>query len=79
MDPTGAKNSIKGGVLVALGVIVLLLGTATGSATAMLAIAVAALFAIGSGFLRGMWRNTMLVITFAAATATMFAIAITKL
>ena len=47
MNTTPAANSRKNGIVSAIGILVLLLGTATGSAYVMLAMAVVAMLLIG--------------------------------
>ena len=78
MDPTRVTNSRKDGIVTAIGVLVLLLGTATGNAYAMLVMAIIALAVIAIFYRQRLSRNVLLVILTAAVTAATVAIGITN-
>jgi hypothetical protein len=79
MNPPPVTDSRKDTITAAIGVLVLLLGTATGNAWAMLAMSVVALVVMTVLYRRGPGRNTIRVILVAAATAFVVAIAISRL
>jgi O-antigen ligase len=76
MNTTRATNSRKGGIVAAIGLLVLLLGTATGNAYMMLAMAISALAIIAIVYRGKLGRGAMLAITAATATAITVAFAI---
>jgi hypothetical protein len=79
MNPPPVTDSRKDTIAAAIGVLVLLLGTATGNAWAMLAMSVVALAVMVILYRRGPGRNTIRVILVAAATAFVVAIAVSRL
>ena len=79
MNPTPLSNSLKNGIVAAIGLLVLLIGTATGNAYVMLAMAIIALLAI-TMLVREHLRGNVLFAIFATAVAAfVVAMAIAKL
>jgi hypothetical protein len=74
-----ADNSKLNGIVTALGILVLVIGTASGNAYVMLAMAVAALAGIAIVSRRAMGWRALVAMTAAAATAFAVAIGITSL
>jgi hypothetical protein len=72
-------ESRRDSIAAAIGVLVLLIGTATGNAYAMLAMSVVALAVMVVLYRRGLSRNMIRAIIVAAATAIVVAIAISRL
>ncbi len=79
MNSPPATESRKDSIVTAIGVLVLLLGTATGNAWVMLAMSVVALAVMAVLYRRGPGRNTIRVILVAAATAFVVAFAVSRL
>jgi uncharacterized membrane protein YhaH (DUF805 family) len=78
-NKTPGHHSTRSGIVCAIGVIVLLLGTATDSAVAMLALAAMGLALILVGCLPGSQRKIALIVTAATAIATLSAFVASKL
>lgn len=78
MNPANTADSRKGGLVAAIGVFVLLLGTATGNAHAMLIMAMIALVVISIIYRQQLDRNALVATIVAAAVATAVAIAIAR-
>jgi hypothetical protein len=79
MNQTPATDSRKDSIIAVIGVLVLLIGTATGNAWAMLAMSVVALVVMAVLYRRGLGRNMIRAIIVAAATAFVVAIAVSRL
>jgi hypothetical protein len=79
MDQLPAPNTRKDTIAAAVGVLVLLLGTATGNAWVMLAMSLVALAVMAFLYRRGLGRNMIRAIIVAAATAFVVAFAIDRL
>ena len=79
MNTTPAKTSSKSGIVTAIGVLVLLLGTATGNAYVLLVMSIVALAVIGIFYRHELSRIAWMVMLVAVATAVAVAFAITKL
>ena len=79
MNTTPTSDSRRNGIIGAIGVLVLLLGTATGNAYAILTMAIVALVAIVIFFRQRLGRNVIFAMTAAAATAIGIAVAMTKM
>jgi len=79
MNAPPVTNSRTDSIAAAIGVLVLLIGTATGNAWAMLAMAVVALAALAVMYRRGIGRNIVRAMILAAATAIVVAIAISRI
>ena len=77
MNTTPATNSHATGIVTAVGLMVLLLGTATGNAYAMLLMSIVALVAITIFYRKILGRKLFLVTVFAAAMAAAVVFAIT--
>jgi hypothetical protein len=78
-QPTPVTDSRKDSIAAAIGVLVLLIGTATGNAYAMLAMSVVALAVMVILYRRGLSRNMIRAIIVAAAMAIVLAIAVSRL
>jgi hypothetical protein len=78
MNTKPATYSRKEGIVTAIGVLVLLLGTATGNAYAMLAMAVVALATITVFYGEELGRKILLAMALAAGIATVVALAIAR-
>jgi O-antigen ligase len=78
MNPTRLSDSQKDGIVAAIAVLVLLVGTATGNAYLMLAMAIAALLVISILVRQSLWRNLLLAM-FGAAIGAVVTVAIMKL
>jgi hypothetical protein len=72
-------NSRKDGIVTAIGVLVLVIGTATGNAYVMLALAVVALVVLAVFFRKRVGRTALLAMAVSAVTVAAVAAAITKL
>jgi len=79
MNTPPVTNSRTDSIAAAIGVLVLLIGTATGNAWAMLTMAVVALAALAVMYRRGIGRNLVRAMILAAATAIVVAIAISRI
>ncbi|HWB10264.1 MAG TPA: hypothetical protein VG826_13620 [Pirellulales bacterium] len=78
MNPTRPSSLDRNGIVVAVGVLVLLIGTATGNAYLMLAMAVVALLVTTVLVRQRLWYHVLLA-TFAAVIAALAVLAIMKL
>ena len=78
MNPTRLSDLDRNGIVGAIGVLVLLIGTATGNAYVMFPMAIVALLVTTVLVRQRLWRNVLLA-TFAAAIAALAVVAITKL
>jgi hypothetical protein len=76
MNAKPATYSRKSGIVTAIGIVVLLLGTATGNAYAMLAMAVVALVMIAALYREELGRNAWLAMVLALTAGTAAAIAL---
>lgn len=79
MNPPPVTDSRKDSIVAAVGVLVLLIGTATGNAYVMLVMSVVALAVMVILYRRGLTRNMVHAIIVAAATAMVLAIAVSRL
>jgi O-antigen ligase len=79
MNPARLSNSHKNGIVAAIGVLVLLIGTATGNAYLMLAMAIVALLVCAILLRQRLRRNVLLAVFAAAAIGAVVVVAFTKL
>jgi hypothetical protein len=79
MSTTPASNSRRDGIAAAIGILVLILGTATGNAYAMLAMALVAFAVIAIFYRHDLGRRELLLMTLAAATSSVVVFAISRL
>ena len=79
MNSTPTTRTRQDGIVTAIGVLVLLLGTATGNAYVMLAMSIVAIGLIAVFFRQRLKRSLSFVMIVAAMTAAVVAFAVTKL